>query len=123
MSNNNSAESVVKGLLIGTVAGVVAGILLAPKSGAETREDIKKLAEDLKDKAEDAYAKARKEVEKKIEQVKKAGGKIDETKYKALVSEVVDELKKNATVTKSAAQKLGAQLSADWGMVKKELAK
>jgi gas vesicle protein len=123
MSNNNSAESFVKGLLFGAVTGVVAGILLAPKSGAETREDIKKLAEELKDKAEDAYAKARREVEKKIEQVKKAGGKIDETKYKSLVSEVVDELKKDATVTKSAAQKLGEQLSADWSMVKKELAK
>ena len=122
MSNSN-AESFVKGLLFGTVAGVVAGILLAPKSGAETREDIKKLAEDFKDKAEDAYMSARKEVEKKIANVKKAGGKLDETKYQALVSEVVDEFKNDAKVTKSAAQKLGEQLSADWNMVKKELAK
>jgi gas vesicle protein len=122
MSNNN-AESFMKGLLFGTVAGVVAGILLAPKSGAETREDIKKLAEELKDKAEDAYAKARREVERKIAQVKKAGGKIDETKYKALVTEVVDEFKRDAEVTSSAAQKLAEQLKADWSMVKKELAK
>ena len=123
MSSNNSAESFIKGLLFGTAAGVAAGILLAPKSGAETREDIKKLAVDLKDKAEDVYAKARKEVEKKIEQVKKAGGKIDETKYQTLVSEVVDEFKSDAKVTKSAAQKLGEQLKADWNMVKKELVK
>ena len=122
MSNNN-AESFMKGLLFGTVAGVVAGILLAPKSGEETREDIKKLAEELKDKAEDAYAKARREVERKIAQVKKAGGKIDETKYKALVTEVVDEFKRDAEVTSSAAQKLAEQLKADWSMVKKELAK
>ena len=122
MSNSN-AESFVKGLLFGTVAGVVAGILLAPKSGAETREDIKKLAEELKEKAEDAYSKARREVERKIVQVKKAGGKIDETKYKALVTEVVDEFKKDAEVTSSAAQRLAEQLKADWSMVKKELGK
>ena len=121
--SNNSAESFMKGLLLGTVAGVVAGILLAPKSGAETREDIKKLAEDLRDKAEDAYAKARREVERKIEQIKKAGGKIDETKYKALVTEVVDEFKRDAEVTSSAAQRLAEQLKADWSMVKKELGK
>mgnify|MGYP000923007690 CR=1 FL=1 len=121
--SNNSAESFMKGLLFGTVAGVVAGVLLAPKSGAETREDIKKLAEEFKEKAQDLYKDARREVERKIEQVKKAGGKIDETKYKALVSEVVDEFKKDATVTASASQRLAEQLRADWGMVKKELAK
>jgi len=121
--SNNSAESFVKGLLFGTVAGVVAGILLAPKSGTETREDIKRLAGEFKEKAEDLYKNARKEVERKIEQVKKAGGKIDEEKYKALVAEVVDEFKKDATVTVSASQKLAEQLRADWGMFKKALVK
>jgi gas vesicle protein len=121
--SHNSTESFIKGVLLGTFAGVIAGILLAPKSGAETREDIKKLAEDLKDKAEDLYAKARKEVEKKVASVKKAGEKLDETKYKALVTEVVDEFKKDAVVTSSAAQRLAEQLKADWNMVKKELAK
>ena len=122
MSNNNG-EAFIKGVLLGTVAGVVAGILLAPKSGEETREDIKKLAEDLKDKATDLYDDAKKELEKKIAQVKKAGGKIDEMKYKDLVSEVVDEFKKDAVVTSSAAQKLAEQLKSDWGMFRKELAK
>ena len=122
MSNNN-AESFMKGLLFGTVAGVVAGVLLAPKSGEETREDIKKLAVDLKDKATDLYAQATRELEKKIAQVKKVGGKIDEDKYKDLVAEVVDEFKKDAVVTSSAAQKLAEQLKSDWRMIGKELAK
>jgi gas vesicle protein len=119
----NSTESFFKGLVLGTIAGAVAGILLAPKSGQETREDIKKLAVDLKDKAEDTYERARKEVEKKIAQVKKAGEKLDEGKYKALVSEVVEEFKQDAEVTSSVAKRLGEQLKSDWGMVKKEVAK
>lgn len=119
----NNTESFFKGLLLGTVAGAVAGILLAPKSGEETREDIKKLAVDLKDKAEDTYEKARKEVEKKIAQIKRAGEKLDEGRYKALVSEVVEEFKQDAQVTSSVAKRLGEQLSSDWSMVKKEVGK
>jgi gas vesicle protein len=119
----NSTESFFKGLIVGAIGGAVAGILLAPKSGEETREDIKKLAVDLKDKAEDVYSKARKEVDKKIAQIKRAGEKLDEGKYKALVSEVVEEFKQDAEVTSSVAKRLGEQLRADWGMVKKEVGK
>jgi len=36
---------------IGAVAGIVAGVLVAPKSGKETRADIKRTAGELKDKA------------------------------------------------------------------------
>ncbi|MBH1980906.1 YtxH domain-containing protein, partial [Candidatus Saccharibacteria bacterium] len=39
------------GAVIGAVSGIVAGILTAPKSGKETREDIKRKAEELKDQA------------------------------------------------------------------------
>lgn len=119
----NNTESFFKGLLLGTLAGAVAGILLAPKSGEETREDIKKLAIDLKNKAENTYEKARKEVERKIEQIKKAGGKINEGRYKALVSEVVEEFKQDAEVTSSVAKRLGEQLKSDWSMIKEEVAK
>lgn len=119
--SNNSAESFIKGFVLGIVGGGIAGILLAPKSGAETREDIKKLAVDLKEKATDLYAEARKEIDKKIAQVKKAGGKINEDTYKSLVSEVVEEFKQDAEVTSSVAKKLGEQLRADWSMIKKEL--
>jgi gas vesicle protein len=121
--SNNSTESFFKGLIVGALGGAIAGILLAPKPGEETREDIKKLAVDLKEKAVDTYEKARAEVEKKIEQVKKAGEKIDEGKYKRIVAEVVDEFKRDAKVTSSAAKQLGEQLSGDWEMVKREVAK
>jgi len=119
----DNSESFFKGLLFGTALGAIAGILFAPKSGEETREDIKKLAVDIKDKAEDLYNDARREVEKKVQQIKKAGEKIDEGKYKGIVAEVIDEFKRDAKVTSSAAEKLGEQLRGDWKMVKGELTK
>ena len=36
------------GAIIGAAAGIVAGVLTAPKSGRETRSDLKAKAEDLK---------------------------------------------------------------------------
>ncbi|MFA5633729.1 MAG: YtxH domain-containing protein [Candidatus Dojkabacteria bacterium] len=121
MRNNSDIDSFLKGLVLGVVGGAVAGILLAPKSGVETREDIKRLTLELKDKAVDLYEDARKEVQRKIALLKKAGSKIDESKYRSLISEVVEEFKQDAKVTSSVAKELAEQLKADWSNVKKEL--
>jgi len=43
----------ITGLLIGGLAGVLIGILYAPKSGRETRDDIGKKTEELMEKAKD----------------------------------------------------------------------
>ena len=43
----------VLGALIGAAAGVVAGMLTAPKSGKETRADLKSKAHDLRDQADE----------------------------------------------------------------------
>ncbi len=53
------------GALFGAAVGVVAGILTAPKSGKETREDIKRKANDAADKASKA-----------VEEAKVKGGKL-----------------------------------------------
>jgi len=53
------------GAVIGAAAGVIAGILTAPKSGKETRADIKAKAEELKAGAD-----------KKLKEVKKGGEKV-----------------------------------------------
>jgi gas vesicle protein len=55
----------VKGLFIGGLIGAVLGILYAPKSGKETREDIARKTEDL-------MAKAREEYDLALEKSKKA---------------------------------------------------
>lgn len=48
----------IKGLVIGGLIGAALGILYAPKSGKETREDIAQKAEELVDKAKEEYEKA-----------------------------------------------------------------
>jgi gas vesicle protein len=45
----------VKGLFIGGLIGAVLGVLYAPKSGKETREDIARKTEDLMARAREEY--------------------------------------------------------------------
>ena len=45
--------SVLAGIGIGVLVGAVAGLLLAPKSGEETRDDLTKALGDLSDKVTD----------------------------------------------------------------------
>ena len=121
--DGEKAFSFLKGLFLGVIAGAAAGILLAPKSGKETQEDLKKLAKEYQEKAMDMYAVTKKTLEKKLDALKKAGSKIDESKYMGLVTEVVEEIKKDGAVTAEAAKKLGNQLRGDWDIVKTEWAK
>ena len=55
------------GIILGAIAGVIAGFLTAPKSGKETREDIKKKAHEVKGSAERRLKDAHKELGKLIE--------------------------------------------------------
>lgn len=58
------------GALIGIAAGVVAGILTAPKSGKETRADLKLKAHELRDQATDATDTAKTKAVDTAEDVK-----------------------------------------------------
>lgn len=49
MSNKDSFFA----LLTGVIIGAAVGILFAPKSGKETREDLKKFGNELKEKSKD----------------------------------------------------------------------
>lgn len=111
--------SFIKGALVGAVAGAVAGVLLAPKSGEETRKDLKKLANDWAEKAVDMYEDAQQMLSEKVSAMKAVGKRLDEKKYLDLVKEVIDELKNDGRVTAEAAVKLGAQFKRDWNKVKK----
>ena len=59
------------GAVIGAAAGVVAGILTAPKSGKETRADLKAKADDLKQQADKTAAEAKKKGEKVYKETRK----------------------------------------------------
>ncbi|OPY87804.1 MAG: YtxH-like protein [Smithella sp. PtaU1.Bin162] len=56
MSERNG--DLLKGLIIGGLIGAALGILYAPKSGKETREDIARKTEELMNKAKEEYEKA-----------------------------------------------------------------
>lgn len=60
------------GALIGAAAGVVAGVLTAPKSGKETRADLKHKAVELKEKAGDKADEAKTKAGKTAEDVRVA---------------------------------------------------
>ena len=51
MSDSDSGMSFVAGLVFGTLIGGVLGVLLAPQSGADTRQQIKEETIGLGDKA------------------------------------------------------------------------
>jgi len=81
MAKQNKAKKA--GLLalaaaIGAAVGGVLGVLFAPQSGKETREDIKK-----------ALNNAKKEIGKKAERVQN----LTLTQYQKIVDEVVDQYK------------------------------
>ncbi|WP_416667559.1 YtxH domain-containing protein [Egbenema bharatensis] len=55
MADNRSGSSglFIGGMVVGAVIGAVAGVLVAPKSGRETRQLLKKSADALPELAED----------------------------------------------------------------------
>lgn len=118
---DNSIRSFFSGLVFGVAVGAVAGVLLAPKSGEETREDLKKFAVEMSEKAVAEYNNIQAEVKKRLLVLKAAGEKVDLDVYKNLVNEVIDEFKSDGSVTAEVAKKLGTQLSGDWDMVKTSL--
>jgi len=84
--NNMAKGKLALGALIGAVAGFVSGVLLAPKSGKETRDEITKDALKVKATAEKDVAEAAKKV------------KAEATKLKAEATKTADEVYGKAKV-------------------------
>jgi len=55
---NDRNGDLLKGLFVGGLIGIVLGILFAPKSGKETREELARKADDLLMKTKEEYEKA-----------------------------------------------------------------
>jgi len=130
--------------VIGALAGAVGGLLLAPKSGKETRDDvvilaneiakkIKTRADETKERVKAVFGKYTEEgkakyneinsaLVAKVAQVKKTTSEIDKEKYATVVDEVVDEFKSDLTATKESTKKLKRYLKSDWLKIKKILA-
>ncbi len=60
----------MKGFLIGLGIGVGLGVLFAPMSGEETRNNISQRANDLADSAREAYEANRDKIQRGVEQIR-----------------------------------------------------
>ncbi len=90
-SENNSGKGLLVGLLAGGAIGALLGLLFAPKSGRELREEIKNKSDEYMDDAEKYIADARVKAKDLINEGKKRSEKlITDAKTKS------DELLKDA---------------------------
>ncbi len=90
------------GALFGAAVGIVAGILTAPKSGKETRAELKSKAEDAKKKADKAIAEAKVKGQHVYDEVR---GQADEH-FQGAKSTVVDYAERVKRAAVSAKEEL-----------------
>lgn len=96
--------NLLAGIGIGAVIGAVAALLLAPKSGAETRDDIKRTMDDLKEKSERLISDWSASMEEQVERSKKL---YEETKAK--LQQAVDAGRKAVSHKKEEAEGQAAE--------------
>ncbi|HSW77649.1 MAG TPA: YtxH domain-containing protein [Candidatus Chromulinivoraceae bacterium] len=72
------------GAIIGAAAGIVAGLLTAPKSGKETRADIKDKATELKESAARKSAEAKDYSDEMVTDLKEKAGDLKDRGERAL---------------------------------------
>ncbi len=104
MSDNKTAKKVAAGALIAGVAGYIAGVLTAPKSGKETRSDIKDNVNKGIIAAEKQLKALQSELSKKIDEAKKYA--------ETLTGKSKEELDKLIAAAKDKRDKARAVLSA-----------
>jgi len=79
MNSKNVGRKIVAGTIFALVAGYVVGILTAPKSGKETRQDIKNASDiamcEAEAKLKDFYAELSKVLDQATDKAKIATGK------------------------------------------------
>jgi gas vesicle protein len=96
---SNQIESFMKGILVGGVIGAAIGILYAPKSGRETREDINRKAEKVLKKAKEEYESALRKSNKAYEAAVKQLKHV-ESETKERMGEMEDKLNELAELGK-----------------------
>lgn len=78
----NTSGKILTAAAVGLAAGAVAGLLLAPRSGKETRDLLKKKGEQAADKVKHGFEKGRRQVvdlkEKAEERIRDVNQKVSE---------------------------------------------
>ncbi len=80
--NNNTGGLVFLSFVVGGIVGGVLGLLFAPKSGKETREDISEAAAELKKEAEKFSKEAKDRIDGFVEESKGVISKLSATDAK-----------------------------------------
>jgi gas vesicle protein len=78
MADKQSEGLFLMGFVVGGVLGVVAGLLLAPKPGSETRADLADYGEVVRERAEEVAAQVRERVGPAVDTVRDAVGPVIE---------------------------------------------
>ena len=68
--SKNTAQKVLTGTIVGLMAGTIVGILIAPRSGRETREILRKRGQDTLETLQDKLAGIRFKLSNKIEDLR-----------------------------------------------------
>jgi gas vesicle protein len=100
MSNKN----LFKGIMAGLAIGGAIGVLFAPKSGRQTRQDLKK-----------AYRATSKDIARRMNDLED----ISQSKYDQIVDAVVNEYQKLDPITQEQIEALKATLQDKWNEVAK----
>jgi gas vesicle protein len=104
MSKDGIGKKVAIGAAVAGVAGYVAGILTAPKSGKETRKDIQKAAQTARANAEKQLKKLHTDLNNLID--------LSKSKYDTASTKAKAGYDKALSAAKEARQKVGEMLSA-----------
>ena len=88
-------KQVAIGATIGLTVGAVAGVLLAPKAGKETREDLAKSIQELPEKAKELSVKTQEILSEAKEKIAEETHKIM-SGAKEKVAEIKDELEEDS---------------------------
>lgn len=93
MAKDEKSKKLAMGALVGAAAGFVAGVLLAPKSGKETRDDLKKGAKEGVKAADKQLRHIHDELSKLVDKAEVHIDKLSDNAKKEAVS-VVNNAKK-----------------------------
>ncbi len=92
-----SKKSDLGKVAIGAAIGVGAGILFAPKSGKETRQELKEKMSELTEKVKQLDSKKVKEtITKKVEELEKEIKELDKEKVLKVAKDKANKIKKKA---------------------------
>jgi gas vesicle protein len=105
---DKKSKDVLIGAGVGVLGGGIAGILLAPKSGKETRDDITGYIHEMKDKIAAELEKA---------------GKVSKETYNAIVEKVVKVYELEKKISPKDAKAIKDRLDKNFAKVKEVIKK